>query len=130
MTSEPTARPDAPLPELMVPMPGVLEAVEYGLRVTTNGSLPDGTMLLLRTPRAGDQVRLPHRGGVKTVKEALERRGLSAAERRACPVLAVGSRIVWMSGLEVEQTPGFEMVVEPFREAKAPLGTADRAGAT
>jgi tRNA(Ile)-lysidine synthase len=120
----------AQLPEFMVPMPGVLEAVEYGLRVTTNGSLPDGTTLLLRTPRAGDQVRLPHSGGVKTVKEALERRGLSAAERRACAVLAVGSRIVWMSGMEVEQMPGFEMVVEPFREAEAPLGTADRAGAT
>lgn len=120
----------SPLPEFVVPVPGVLEAVDYGLRVTTNGSLPDGTMLLLRTPRAGDQVRLPHSGGVKTVKEALERRGLSAAERRVCPVLAVGSRIVWMRGLEVEQTPGFEMVVEPFREATAPFGTADRAGAT
>ena len=141
LTAERTARelrivriaetmPGAPLPELMVPMPGVLEAVEYGLRVTTNGSLPYGTTLLLRTPRAGDQVRLPHSGGVKTVKEALERRGLSAAERRACPVLAIGSSIVWMSGMEVEQMPGFEMVVEPFREAEAPLGTADRAGAT
>ena len=119
-----------PLPELMVPVPGVLEPVEYGLRVTTDGSLPDGTTLLLRTPRAGDQVRLPHSGGVKTVKEALERRGLSAAERRACPVLAVGSRIVWMSGMEVEQTPGIQVVVEPFREAEAPPGTADRARAT
>jgi tRNA(Ile)-lysidine synthase len=126
----PEAMPGAPLPELVVPMPGVLEAVEYRLRVTTNGSLPDGTTLLLRTPRAGDQVRLPHSGGVKTVKEALERRGLSAAERRACPVLAVGSRIVWMSGMEVEQTPGLEMAVEPFREAEACPGTADRAGAT
>jgi tRNA(Ile)-lysidine synthase len=122
--------PRAPLPELVVPVPGMLEAVEYGFRVTTGGSLPDGTTLLLRTPRAGDQIRLPHSGGVKTVKEVLERRGLSAAERRACPVLAVGSRIVWMSGMEVEQMPGFEMVVEPFREAEAPPGTADRAGAT
>jgi tRNA(Ile)-lysidine synthase len=122
--------PGAPLPELMVPMPGVLEAVEYGLRVTTDGSLPDGTTLLLRTPRAGDQVRLPHSGGVKTVKEALERHGFSAAERRACPVLAVGSFIVWMSGLEVEQTPGIQVVVEPFREAEAPPGTANRARAT
>jgi tRNA(Ile)-lysidine synthase len=119
-----------PLPELVVPVPGMLEAVEYGFRVTTDGSLPDGTTLLLRTPRAGDQVQLPHSGRVKTVKEALERRGLSAAERRACPVLAVGSRIVWMSGMEVEQTPGFEMVVEPFREPEAPPGTADRARAT
>ncbi len=125
-----TTTPGAPLPDLVVPVPGMLEAVEYGFRVTTDGSLPDGTTLLLRTPRAGDQVRLLHSGGVKTVKEALERRGLSAAERRACPVLAIGSRIVWMSGMELEQTPGFEMVVEPFREAEAPLGTADRAGAT
>jgi hypothetical protein len=59
---------------------------------------------------------LPHSGGVKTVKEVLERRGLSAAERRVCPVLATGSSILWMSGIEVEQTPGLELDVEPIRE--------------
>jgi tRNA(Ile)-lysidine synthase len=107
---------DSPLPELAVPVPGVLEAVEYGFRVITGGALPSGDTLLLRTPRAGDQVRLPHSGGVKTVKEVLERRGLSAAERRICPVLAVGSGILWMSGVEVEQTPGIQLAVEPLRE--------------
>jgi tRNA(Ile)-lysidine synthase len=105
-----------PLPELKVPVPGMLEAVEYGYRVTIAGSLPRGAMLLLRTPRAGDQVRLPHSGGVKTVKEVLERRGLSAGERRVCPVLAVGSSILWMSGVEVEGTPGLQVAVEPLRE--------------
>jgi hypothetical protein len=90
--------------------------VEYGFRVITGGALPSGDTLLLRTPRAGDQVRLPHSGGVKTVKEVLERRGLSAAERRICPVLAVGSGILWMSGVEVEQTPGVQLAVEPLRE--------------
>ncbi|HZD76612.1 MAG TPA: tRNA lysidine(34) synthetase TilS, partial [Acidobacteriaceae bacterium] len=79
------------LPDLVVPVPGVLEAVEYGFRVTTDGSLPGGATLLLRAPRAGDQVRLPYSRGVKTVKEVLERHGLSAAERSVWPVLAAGS---------------------------------------
>ena len=105
------------LPELVVPVPGMLEAEEYGYRVTVSGSLPKGATLLLRTPRAGDQVRLQHSSGVKTVKEVLERRGLSAAERRIRPVLAIGSGIVWMSGVEVEATPDLQVVVEPLREA-------------
>jgi tRNA(Ile)-lysidine synthase len=126
LTAERTARelrlvrisepPRTPLPELQVPVPGMLEAVEYGYRVTVSGGLPSGTTLLLRTPRAGDQVRLPHSGGVKTVKEVLERRGLFAAERRVCPVLAAGRGILWMSGVEVEGTPGLQVAVEPLRE--------------
>jgi hypothetical protein len=51
------------------------------------------------------------------VKEVLERRGLSAAERRTCPVLAVGSGILWISGVEVEGTPGLQVAVEPLRES-------------
>ena len=114
--------PHHPLPELVVPVPGVLEAVEYGFRVITAGSLPSGATLLLRTPRAGDRVRLPHSGGVKTVKDVLERRGLSAAERRICPVLAVENGILWMSGVAVEWTPGLQVAVEPLRETTAPSG--------
>jgi tRNA(Ile)-lysidine synthase len=127
LTAERTARElriartpvlDFQLPELMVPVPGMLEAAEYGFRVITEGSLPSGATLSLRTPRAGDQVRLPHSGGVKTVKEVLERRGLSVAERRIYPVLAVGSGILWMSGVEVEWTPGLQVAVEPLRETE------------
>jgi tRNA(Ile)-lysidine synthase len=84
--------------------------------VIVGGTLPSGDTLVLRTPRAGDRVRLPHSRGVKTVKEVLERRGLSAAERKICPVLAVGSGILWMSGVEVESTPGLQLAVEPFRD--------------
>lgn len=109
------------LPELVVPVPGVLEAPEYGYRVIANGSLPGGDTLLLRTPRAGDRVRLPHSRGVKTVKEVLERGGHSAAERAAWPVLAVGTSILWMSGVEVERTPGLQVTVEPLREREQPF---------
>jgi tRNA(Ile)-lysidine synthase len=105
------------LPELVVPVPGVLEAVEYGYRVRTEGKLPTGAMLVLRTPRAGDRVQLPHSRGLKTVKEVLERRGLSVAERRVCPVLAVGSSILWMRGVKVEWTPGLQVAVEPLRDS-------------
>jgi tRNA(Ile)-lysidine synthase len=114
-----------PLPELKVPVPGMLEAVEYGYRVTVSGSLPSGATLLLRTPRAGDRVRLPHSGGVKTMKEVLERRGLSAAERRVCPVLAVGNGILWISGVEVERRPGLQVAVEPLRESVMPPAPPD-----
>jgi tRNA(Ile)-lysidine synthase len=106
------------LPELVVPVPGVLEAKEYGYRVITDGGLPTGETLVLRTPRTGDQVRLPHSRGVKTVKEVLERRGISAAERRLWPVLAVGNGIVWMRESEVQWTPGLQVGVEPLREAE------------
>jgi tRNA(Ile)-lysidine synthase len=107
---------DGTLPELAVPVPGVLEAKEYGYRVVTGGGLPTGETLVLRTPRAGDQIRLPRSRGVKTVKEVLERCGISAAERRLWPVLAVGNGIVWMRGVEVEWTPGLQIAVEPLRE--------------
>jgi tRNA(Ile)-lysidine synthase len=116
-----TNEPDGQLPELTVPVPGLLETLEYGLRVSTGGGLPTGATLVLRTPRPGDQVRLPHRGGVKTVKEVLERRGLSAAQRSVCPVLATESSILWMSGVEVEETPGLELAVEPLREREQVL---------
>ncbi len=107
---------DGALPELAVPVPGVLEANEYGYRVITGGGLPTGETLVLRTPRAGDQIRLPRSRGVKTVKEVLERRGISAAERRLWPVLAIGNGILWMRGVEVEWTPGLQIAVEPLRE--------------
>jgi tRNA(Ile)-lysidine synthase len=118
---------DGAVPELVVPVPGVLEAKEYGYRVTTGGGLPTGETLVLRTPRPGDQVRLPHSGGVKTVKEVLERRGLSAAERGVCPVLAVGNGIVWMRGVEVEWTPGLQIAVEPLREEAEGLSVLETA---
>jgi hypothetical protein len=111
------AETESPLPELVVPVPGVLEAAEYGLRVITDGRLPSGETMVLRTPHPGDQVRLPHSRGVKSVKDVLERRGCSAAERAVRPVLAVGSSILWMSGVDVEWTPGIQVSVEPIRES-------------
>jgi tRNA(Ile)-lysidine synthase len=104
------------LPELVVPVPGVLDAKEYGFRVITGGDLPTGKTVVLRTPRAGDQIRLPRSRGVKTVKEVLERSGISAAERQFWPVLAVEGSIVWMRGVEVEWTPGLQIAVQPLQE--------------
>ena len=66
--------------------------------------------MLFRSPR------LRGSRGVKTVKEVLERRGISAGERRLWPVLAIGSGILWMKGVEVEWTPGLQIAVEPLRE--------------
>lgn len=112
------------LPAIEVPVPGMLVVKEYGFRITTDGGLPSGETLVLRTPRPGDRVRLTHSRGVKTVKEVLERRGLSAAERGSWPVLAVGSGILWMRGVDVEWTPGLQIAVEPLREMEPSPGTA------
>lgn len=111
------------LPDIEMPVPGVLAAKQYGFRVITDGGLPTGETLVLRTPRPGDRVRLTHSRGVKTVKEVLERQGLSAAERNAWPVLAMGSSILWMKGVDVEWTPGLQIAVEPFREMEPSAGT-------
>jgi tRNA(Ile)-lysidine synthase len=112
------------LPEIEVPVPGTVVAEEYGFRVITDGGLPSGETLVLRTPRPGDRVRLTHSRGVKTVKEVLERQGFSAAERRGCPLLAVGSSILWMRGVDVEWTPGLQIAVEPLWEMEPSPGTA------
>jgi tRNA(Ile)-lysidine synthase len=90
------------LPELVVPVPGRIEALQYGLRVEAEGSLPSEAPLLLRTPRPGDRVLLRHSRSAKTVKDVLERGGWSAADRARWPVLAAGKQIVWMRGVDVE----------------------------
>lgn len=113
-----------PLAEMEMPVPGTVVVEEYGFRVMTEGGLPTGETLVLRTPRPGDRVRLAHSGSVKTVKEVLERQGLSAAERRNWPVIAVGSSILWMRGVDVEWTPGLQIAVEPLREMEPTPGTA------
>ncbi len=98
--------------ERIVPVPGTLDAVEYGVRFHVEGALSEDKTLLLRTPRAGDRVRQRHSRGDKAVKEILERRGLSAAERRGWPVLAIGSSIVWMREVDVEGPVGLQIAVE------------------
>jgi tRNA(Ile)-lysidine synthase len=93
------------LPELVIPVPGRIEAPGYELCIEAEGRLPDETPLLLRTPRPGDRVLLRHSRSVKTVKDVLERGGWPAADRARWPVLAVGKQIVWMRGMDVEPGP-------------------------
>ena len=114
-TERRTQRPaHPPKPELPVAVPGTLEALDYGYSLTVAGRLPGTDPLLLRTPRPGDRVRPLHGRGSKTVKEVLERRAVAASERADWPVLALGSTIVWMHGVEVESTPGLELTVSPL----------------
>jgi tRNA(Ile)-lysidine synthase len=110
--------PPKVLPERVVPVPGTVDAPEYGYRIRVKGELPAGTALLLRNPLPGDQVQLPHSRSTKTVKEVLERRGAAASERAVWPVLAVGNQIVWMRGTALEGMPGLQLIVEPLREAE------------
>ena len=108
---------DPRLEECIVPVPGTLDAFSYGLRITTAGTHTTGAGLLLRTPRPGDRVRLLHSRSEKSVKDVLERRGLSAAARQTWPVLAVDGRIVWMRDVDVERPEGLLIVVEALQES-------------
>jgi tRNA(Ile)-lysidine synthase len=100
------------LPELVVPVPGRIEAAQYGLIIEAEGRLPGETPLLLRTPQPGDRVLLRHSRSPKTVKDVLERGGWCAADRARWPVLALGKQIVWMRGVDVEPDPQLRLRVQ------------------
>lgn len=110
LTREPEGAPSLPA-EHAVPVPGEAAYADYGVRVTVQGALEPGEQLILRVPRAGDKVLLRHSRGLKTVKDVLERGGWSAQDRAAWPVLACGSRILWMQRVDVEPRPGLDISV-------------------
>jgi tRNA(Ile)-lysidine synthase len=102
-----------------VPVPGEVEAGEYGVRVRIEGvSLQPSAVsrkpAVLRSWRAGDRVKLRHSGGLRKVKEVLERMKISGTERARWPVLEVDGRIVWMQGVAVEPEAGIVVTVMPI----------------
>ena len=124
LTAGPVAGPNEDaarthIPEYNLAIPGEVEAPAFGLRLRIDaaaGSMPEeslngrcdlrGKAATLRNWKPGDRVRLRYSGGLRKVKEVLERLRVTGADRAIWPVLEVDGRIVWMRGVELEQEPG------------------------
>lgn len=71
--------------------------------VTAVVAAPDGP-LTVRTRRPGDRVRT--KGRDMSLKKFLMERRVPADERAGLPLLAAGSRVLWVPGLELEEEKG------------------------
>jgi tRNA(Ile)-lysidine synthase len=108
-----------------VPIPGEIDARAFGLRLRVEIAHPEAAAeppgrhreplpatATLRNWKSGDRVRLRHSGGLKKVKEVLERLRVTGSERAWWPVLDLGGRIVWMKGVNVEAKDGIRVEAE------------------
>jgi tRNA(Ile)-lysidine synthase len=106
------------VPEYTVTVPGEIDAPAFGikLRIELDEAVPGGSSqdqgrtetlrATLRAWRAGDRVRLRYSGGLRKVKEVLERLRVTGSDRAGWPVLELAGRIVWMRGVELEPETG------------------------
>lgn len=146
--------PAPSVPEYRVPVPGTIEAREFGLRLRIDVAEPGETFAgsvesnrkvtgsqatgqdsarerfaILRNWSSGDRARLRHSAAPRKVKEVLERLRVTGSERVLWPVLELDRRIVWMRGVELEPEPGIAVHGEALEsEATSPLpqGTSER----
>jgi tRNA(Ile)-lysidine synthase len=81
------------------------------------GKTSPGSDARLRNWKPGDRVRLHHSGGLRKVKEVLERLRVTGSSRAIWPVLEVDGRIVWMKGVELEPEPGIDVVATSLEDA-------------
>jgi len=112
-----------------VVIPGEICAPDYRVRLRiepTGGEEAKGKACgktaTLRNWRPGDRVRLRYSGGVKKVKEVLERLRVTGNARALWPVLEVEGRIVWMRGVEVEPGPELTLSVTELQDAEMGSG--------
>jgi tRNA(Ile)-lysidine synthase len=111
-------------------IPGEIVAPAFGLRLRievtdaeSKGRAADpGLGATLRNWRPGDRVRLRHSGGLRKVKEVLERMRVTGSRRALWPVLEVDGRIVWMKGVELEPEPGIGVVATSLEDAGEETG--------
>ena len=114
-------------------IPGEIVAPAFGLRlrieiVNAEGkgrAADSGLGARLRNWRPGDRVRLRHSGGLRKVKEVLERMKVTGSRRALWPVLEVGGRIVWMKGVELEPEPGIGVVATSLEDASEDTGKGE-----
>ena len=110
----------------LLPVPGTVDAVAWGLRCTATvldaeaGTLPAA---VVRCWRPGDRVTLKHSRGPKKVKEVLERMRVPGEERARWPVVEWQGRIVWMLGVQVDggclELPRLEVKAENLEPARS-----------
>jgi tRNA(Ile)-lysidine synthase len=97
-----------------VTIPG--EASGFGVRLQiglTAGTIADGVeAATLRSPKAGDRVRIRHSRAAKPLKELFERMQIETEARKSWPVLEWQGRIVWMKGIDIDPEPDVPFTVE------------------
>ena len=127
-----TGEPRAPYE---VAIPGEIDAPTFGLRLRIDvaaseassgprngpGGSPAKTAIL-RNWKPGDRVRLRYSGGLRKVKEVLERMRVTGTDRALWPVLEIDGTIVWMRGVELEPIPTclFQPIFKCARAWKRP----------
>jgi tRNA(Ile)-lysidine synthase len=77
-----------------------------------NASTASPGTVVLRTPRAGDRVRIRHSRGAKPLKEIFERMQVEPEARKTWPVLEWQRQIVWMKGVDLEPEREVPFAVE------------------
>ena len=105
-----------------VQIPGEIDAPVFGLTLRIEIDVPTAahgdpdrrreplpTSAILRNWKPGDRVRLRYSGGLRKVKEVLERLRVTGTDRALWPVLEVNGRIVWMRGVDLEPEPGMKI---------------------
>src|SRR6202034_3137154 len=97
-----------------VAIPGEVTRLGVTLRLTpvAGADLNGAARAVLRTPRAGDRVRLRHSRGAKPLREIFERMNVAAEARKGWPVLEWTGRIVWMKDVDVEPELRVPFLVE------------------
>lgn len=109
--------PAGDFPSYALPVPGQAVAEQFGLVFrATCGQPGEPAPALIRTPRAGDRVRLRHSRSAKRIKEVFERMHVAAPDRQSWPVVEWQGEIVWMQGVELEseiaQNAGLTILAE------------------
>jgi tRNA(Ile)-lysidine synthase len=110
---EPARRNNSPDYEYRLSVPGAVEVPETGSRfeavivpADAAGYNPEhlfdalllGSSLLVRNWRAGDRFWPAHSKAPKRIKELLQERHVSGAERKAWPVVVSAEEVVWLRG--------------------------------
>ena len=122
-------RPPAVAFAVDVPVPGRVDLPGRGLSLSaqtaggpaaSNGvsavvAAPDGP-LTVRTRRPGDRVRA--KGRDMSLKKFLMERRVPADERAGLPLLATGSRVLWVPGQELEEALGARRYVRVRLETR------------
>ena len=115
--------PPAP-EEAAIPVPGVTELPQWGIRVTCDEK-PNGGFgvnvrgsLTVRSRKAGDEIRLP--GGTKSIKKLMIDRKISAPERNRIPILADDNGVLWAGRFggnlaRLEEKPAHYLRVEALK---------------
>jgi tRNA(Ile)-lysidine synthase len=128
----PVARATSPTPIYTAEVPGEIDAPAYGVRLRVETFRPSGESYkqeadretgqetgqagqpvrtaTLRNWSPGDRAKLRYSGGLRKVKEILERLHVSGSERALWPVLEFEGRVVWMKGVELEPEAGIRVL--------------------